>query len=62
MELSNEQKATMKNHRLTEYKGKIFNLQMDIAALEAIGDTVQADTTAKVLSDIQKAYNAVECM
>jgi hypothetical protein len=62
MEITVEEKNLLKANRLAQYRQQIFILQMDVTALIAIGDTVQADATAQVMADVQKAHDAVELL
>lgn len=62
MELTKEQKEKMINRRLEEYSAKIFALDMDLKALEAIGDEEGVKTTEQRLESLRKAYKAVEEM
>ena len=62
MELTQEQKEKMIRHRLDEYKAKIFTLEMDRSALEAIGDDNGVKNTEQHIEALRKAYEAVERM
>lgn len=53
-------KDKMKEQRLNQYKQQMFTLEMDVAALTAIGDTEGVETTQKYLDSIKKAFAAVE--
>lgn len=48
--------------RLEDYSAKIFALEMDLNALEAIGDSEGTKTTNQRLDSLRKAYKAVEEM
>lgn len=62
MQLSEEMKAKLKEQRLAQYRQQAFVLQMDLAALEAVGDSQKAAETRSALEDVQKAYTAVEVL
>jgi len=62
MELTADQKKALIQQRLDMYKQQIFSLEMDKIALESINDVVGIDSIEKRLSDIRKAYKAVEGM
>jgi flagellar biosynthesis chaperone FliJ len=55
-------KEKMKEQRLSQYQQQIFTLEMDIAALEAVGDEKGLEKAKKSLEDLHKAYAAVEAI
>lgn len=57
--MNQELKDRLKSERLADYEAQIFIIQMDIAALEAIGDTENLDKCKKTLDMMQKSYDAV---
>lgn len=57
-----ELKEKLKSDRLQDYEAQMFILQMDIAALEAIGDTENAERCKESLSMMEKSYAAVEAL
>lgn len=62
MEIPQEIKDNMKAQRLREYQMKIFNFQMDIAAGESVGDQEFVKESKKKISELEKAYQAVEAL
>ena len=62
MEITVEQKKKMIERRLQEYSSKIFSLEMDRKALEAIGDEEGVKNTDQRLDSLRKAYEAVKGM
>lgn len=60
--LTEEQKGKMIQRRLEEYSSKIFALEMDLKALEAIEDVEGINTTNQRIEALRKAYTAVEAM
>ena len=62
MNIPDDIKKKMKEQRLKQYQQQMFALQMDIAALEAIGDTERVKEAYKALEDVKKAYKAVEAL
>jgi hypothetical protein len=57
-----ELKDKLKSQRLEDYQAQMFILQMDIVALEAIGDTENLDKCKSTLDMMQKSYKAVEAL
>lgn len=55
-----DQKKTLKKQRLEQYEKQMFILEMDITALQAVGDDVTE--ASKSLEDLKKAHAAVEAM
>lgn len=55
-------KEKMKEQRLSQYQQQIFTLEMDVVALEAIGDDQGLQKAKKSLEDLHKAYEAVEAI
>jgi hypothetical protein len=62
VEIEQEMKDQMKEHRLNQYKQQIFTLQMDIVALKAVGDKEGLLKAGKSLEGLEKAFAAVEVM
>lgn len=59
-QLKTEVKKQLKERRLLEYEGKIFQCEMDIVAFESVGDKENAAKAQKALEDLNTAYKAVE--
>lgn len=57
-----ELKEKLKSDRLQDYQAQIFILQMDVAALEAIGDTEKAELCKQSLAMLEKSHKAVEAL
>lgn len=62
MDLNEDQKKAMVQHRLDQYMQQLFALQLDRAALLANEDTQGVESTDQRIAAIQKAYTAVEGM
>lgn len=62
MEIEKELKDKLKQQRLDQYKMQIFNLEMDLAAHQALADMGSIERTQKAIEDGRKAYKAVEAM
>lgn len=62
IELDKAVKEELKRKRLEQYKIQLYNLQMDLAAFEAIGDQEMIQKTKEAIEQGLKAYNAVEAM
>lgn len=62
MDMTKEQKEKMIQRRLEEYAAKLFALEMDKTALEAIGDTEGVTNTVQRMESLRKAYEAVKGM
>lgn len=60
MELTQEQKNQMIEARLLEYRGRLFNIEMDRVAAEAAGDIIAVDELDRAAEGLKKAYRAVE--
>jgi hypothetical protein len=60
--MNNELRDKLKAQRLEDYQAQMFILQMDIAALEAIGDTENIEKCKTTLDMMQKSYKAVEAL
>jgi len=60
--LTNEQKAKLVERRLLEYHTRLFNLEMDRTALEAIGDSAGVEAVDQRIAALRKAYAAVKGM
>lgn len=55
-------KDHMKTERLNQYHARIFSVQMDIAAYQAISDDMRIVQAQKNLDDLITSYYAVEAM
>ena len=62
LEIPQELKEKLKQQRLDQYRAQIYNLQMDLAAYEAIGDQQMIEHTKQGIEAGEKAYKAVEGM
>ncbi|OZB90057.1 hypothetical protein [Paenibacillus sp. XY044] len=62
IELPAEQRKSMIEQRLIQYKQQIFSLQMDRAALESVEDCEGIKSIDQRIEAIRKAYSAVERM
>lgn len=60
--LTQEEKNQVIDRRLKEYDLKMFNLELDVAALEAAGDGEGVAQTAKRIESLQKAKAAIDSM
>jgi hypothetical protein len=60
--MNNELRDKLKSQRLEDYQAQMFILQMDIAALEAIGDAEKVEMCKSTLDMMQKSYKAVEAL
>lgn len=61
-EISDDLRVQLKTNRLNQYKSRIYETQMDIAAYQAVGDLVRVEMSQKNLDDFIKSYDAVEAM
>lgn len=61
-DLQPEVKEHLKSERLQAYAARIFQVQMDIAAYEALGQMQKAEMAGKQLTELITAYNAVAVM
>jgi hypothetical protein len=59
MEIDTATKDKLKVARLTEIERKYYNLQLDVIALEAVGDIERVNEMKKIMADVQKAYDAI---
>lgn len=57
-----QQRVEQKKRRLLLYEARIFELQMDVAALQAVGDDEAAGKKSEEVDSIRKAYAAVEAL
>lgn len=57
-----ELKEKLKSDRLQDYQAQMFILQMDVAALEAIGDIEKAELCKQSFAMLEKSYKAVEAL
>lgn len=62
MDISNELREKLKAERLQQYTVRMFNVQMDMEAYVAVGDTDRAVACEKALADLTTAYKAIEAM
>ncbi|MEI2285027.1 hypothetical protein [Paenibacillus polysaccharolyticus] len=62
MELTQEQKNIMIEARLLEYRGRLFNIEMDMVAAVAADDHEAHHELQKSAEGLKKAYRAVEGM
>jgi len=62
IEIEQDLKDRLKRQRLDQYKAQAFTLQMDIAALKAVGDVVELRKAEQALESVIKAYNVVEVL
>lgn len=60
--MNEEMKDNLKADRLRDYQAQMFILQMDVAALEAIGDTENSELCKQSLDMLGKSYKAVEAL
>jgi hypothetical protein len=60
--MNNELRDKLKSQRLEDYQAQMFILQMDITALEAIGDAEKVEICKSTLDMMQKSYKAVEAL
>lgn len=60
--MNQELRDRLKAERLQDYEAQIFILSMDIAALEAIGETEKADKCKVTIEMLEKSYKAVEAV
>ena len=60
IELSQEEKITIKNRQLKEYKVNIYVLSLQKIGLEAIGDYEGMNLLDERINALKKAYVAVE--
>lgn len=60
--MDQELKEQLKAARLKDYQAQMFILSMDVGALEAIGETEQADKCKDAIGKLEKSYKAVEAM
>ena len=62
MELDQQTRERLKQERLEQYKRQMFVIKMDMAALEAVGDTERLQEAQKAYADLERAYKAVEAL
>lgn len=62
VEMPTELREKMKEQRLNQYRTQIFTLEMDLKALDAVGNTAEAVKVKQSIEDLTKAYAAVEVM
>lgn len=61
-DITPEMKDHLKTERLTQYMARMFQMQMDIAAYEAVGDEERLQLAQKQLETLTTAYDAVSVM
>lgn len=52
-------KESIKANRLADLQRRYYNLQLDVTALEAVGDMARAEEIKKIMDNIQMAYDAI---
>jgi hypothetical protein len=62
MHIEDHMKKEMKLERLEGLKRKYFALEMDLKALEAVGDEETSNVIRERLEGLKKAYAAVEAI
>jgi hypothetical protein len=62
MIIEKEIKEPMKKQRLEVLKRRYFELELDVVALKATGDTEGVEITIKRMQAVQAAYEAVEAI
>lgn len=60
--LTNDQKKQLIDRRLQEYAVKMFNLELDAAALNAAGDAAGVESARQRIAALKQASAAVEAM
>lgn len=55
-------KQGAKEQRLFNLRRQMYELQMDLVAYEANGDTAGAEKTKKLMESCEKSYAAIEAM
>ena len=60
--MEQELKDRLKAERLQGYDTQIYILQMDVAALEAIGETEKAEMCKEAIAQLERSYKAVEAV
>ena len=60
--MEQELKDRLKAERLQGYEKQIFIFQMDVAALEAIGETEKAERCKEAIEQLERSYKAVEAV
>lgn len=61
-EIPDDMKTALKNERLAQYKARIFQTQMDIAAYSAAENDSRLTQANNNLNELLAAYYAVEAM
>jgi len=62
MQTPEEMKRLLKERRLQQYQQQIFELEMDMVALAAIGKSMEAEDKHQAIESMKLAYSAVEAM
>lgn len=60
--LSKKEREVLKKNRLAVYDGRIFELEMDLTAAEAAGETDAVDEIQRNIEKLRKAREAVAKM
>lgn len=60
--MEQELKDRLRAERLQGYETQIYILQMDVAALEAIGETKKAEECKDTIELLERSYKAVEAV
>lgn len=62
MDIETQIKEELKQRRLTQLKQRYFSLELDLVALEAVGDIKGKEMTIERMANVQRAYEAVEAI
>jgi hypothetical protein len=62
MQIEKEISKPAKEQRLKNLRAQYFELQMNLAAYEANGDTAGAEKTRGLMESCQKSYEAIEAI
>ena len=62
MDIETQIKEELKQRRLTQLKQRYFSLELDLVALEAVGNIKGKEMTIERMANVQKAYEAVEAI
>jgi len=62
MDIEIQIKEELKQRRLTQLKQRYFSLELDLVALEAVGNIKGKEMTIERMANVQKAYEAVEAI
>lgn len=61
-EISDDLKGSLRADRLFQHKARIYNMQMDIVAYQAVGDETRLAQAEKNLDELVASYYAIEAM